>query len=196
MLKDCFDSWYLNHTKFKFLGPASTADLAPLEMCPTLDSFRKPDEQLEYLRDCANSGKVYLAVIKNLIVGYVVLNKATDETPLSLPKVLELTALEVSKYYRNYSIATCLMQAIKHDAVLEKYIVATYEASLKKCNNPEVTKNRRVILKLLYSGNFTHLPLNDTPESSNTSPLFMVKIGSKVPPDILCYFKAIRSAIK
>lgn len=195
MLRDCFDSWYLNHTKFRFLGPATSTEIEKLQMCPTLDSFRKPEEQLAYLISSADDGKVYLAVIKNLIVGYVALNKAEESSSLSLPGVLELTALEVSKYYRNYSLATCLMNAIKQDNTLEKYILVAHETNIKKCTSPEASRYRKVIVKLLHTGNFTHMPPDNALEPLKDNQLFMVKVGSKVPPDILCYFKAIRNSL-
>lgn len=200
-MRDCFESWYLNHTKFRLIGPATPLEIGKLQMCPTLDTYRKPDEQLTYLNDvAAQQGKVYIVVIKNLVVAYAVLQKPAASSPFSLPDILELAALEVSRYYRHYALATSLMDRLKKDQDLENKIVVSHEPDLSKYNNRDIPDYPRALTRILRAGSFALMPPENQTEpqliTAATKTLFMVKVGARVPTDILCYFKAVRNALE
>lgn len=194
------DFYIAKRAKFVLEGPASPLTIEKLSICPTMNTFKTPEIQKNYLKTVAgsNNGKVYLAIDKNTIVGYVVMNKFVHGSKFSLPKVLELGALEISKYHRRCSLASELMGYIKKDKTLEDYIVVVEARNLFRYHQPalnsmEFKTFKEILLKVFAKGNFSPMFFEDETNSDKPENTLLVKMGSRAPRDVVEYlFKDLK----
>lgn len=188
------DFYIAKRARFFLEGPVSPLTIEKLNICPTLNTFKTPEIQKNYLRTVAgsNNGKVYLAIDKNTIVGYAVMNKFVHGSRFSLPKVLELGALEISKYHRRCSLASELMGLTKNDKSLEDYIVVIEAKNMFRYhqptfNNMDFKTSKEILLKIFARGNFSPMLYEDEKNSDKPENTMFVKMGSKAPRDVVEY---------
>lgn len=195
MLKNFVDSYFINRAKFTLEGPVSPLAIERAKICPTLNTFKKPEILKNFLKVLAGSqdGRVYIATNKNLIVGYAVLHRFVHGSKFCLPKVLELGALEISKYHRRCSLASELMTCIKNDRSLEDYILVTEVKNLFRYPDPAFNDmshdyRKEMLFKIFTKGNFSPMICGETKPTVETDSDILVKFGFRVPREIQTYF--------
>lgn len=188
------DFYIAKRANFALEGPVLPLNIEKLSICPTLNSFKTPEIQKNFLKTVAgtNNGKVYLALQKNTIVGYAVMNKFVHGSKFSLPKVLELNALEISKYHRRCSLASELMSFVKNDKSIEDYIVLIEAKNMfryhqSNSNNVDFQTSKEILLKIFARGNFSPMFYEDEKSTEKSETTILVKIGSKAPRDVVEY---------
>ncbi|MGI6658385.1 MAG: N-acetyltransferase [Dethiobacteraceae bacterium] len=178
-------------------GPVTGEDIRRLAICSGLNQFRQPLQQQEALVEIAAlpEGLVYLAHIHNTIVGYITFHRPQFErwTNTGLD-IMELGAIEVSRYWRDMGIAGALVQIPFATDFLEDKIIISLECYWfwdlhgKRINTWQY---RRLMQKLLEKAGFQTMLTDDPDICDHPANLLQVRFGSQVPKEVFPRFEAI-----
>ncbi|HZK25838.1 MAG TPA: N-acetyltransferase [Oscillospiraceae bacterium] len=178
-------------------GPVAKEIIEQFAICSGLNQFRQPVQQQASLVEIAAlpEGLVYLAHIHNTIVGYVTFHSPQfarwTNTGLD---ILELGAIEVSRYWRDMGIAAALIQIPFSTDFLEDKIIISLECYWfwdlrgKRINTWQY---RQLMQKLLEKGGFQTMITDDPDICDHPANLLSVRFGSLVPKEIFPLFESV-----
>lgn len=186
---------YIRHTlphqgnEIVIEGPLKSSGLLGLQMHPDLDAFRKPKDQHEALVEIAGlpEGRIILARVKDIIVGYVTFHYPDQMERWSqgnMSDLIELGAIEVSNEYRSLGLGSRMIQTAFEDDQMERYIVFTTEYYWHwdlKSSGLTVWDYRKMMERLMQTVGMVWYATDDPEICSHPANCLMVRIGRDVP---------------
>jgi acetoin utilization protein AcuA len=181
-------------------GPVEPDRLAAMRMDEGLKAFRVPEEQHKALVEIAAlpEGRIIVAREENLLLGYVIFlhpDPLERWSEAKLENLLELGAIEVSAKIRGAGVAKELLRVAFLDDAMEDYIVISTEYYWHwdlKGTGLDVWQYRKVMEKIMGSVGMIWMATDDPEICSHPANCLMVRIGSRVPPESVAAFDAIR----
>lgn len=197
---------YIRHTlphpnnEIVIEGPLNPSGLLGLQMHPDLDAFRKPKDQHEALVEIAGlpEGRIILARVKDVIVGYVTFHYPDQMERWSqgnMSDLIELGAIEVSNQYRSLGLGSRMIQTAFEDDQMERYIVFTTEYYWHwdlKSSGLNVWDYRKMMERLMQTVGMVWYATDDPEICSHPANCLMVRIGKDVPLESEEQFDRIR----
>ncbi|NLO89111.1 MAG: GNAT family N-acetyltransferase [Clostridia bacterium] len=180
-------------------GPVPPEEINSFDIDETLDSFRRPSKQKEALKEIASlpGGQVFIALFKNVIIGYVTFHPPEPFERWSegnIPSLLELGAIEVSRNYRGLGLARKLMEVAFMDGAMEDYIVIATEYywhwDLERTGLP-IWEYRKMLESVMTSVGMEPKETTDPEINSHPANVLMVRIGKNVGREDIEAFEAL-----
>ncbi|WP_338472055.1 GNAT family N-acetyltransferase [Niallia sp. XMNu-256] len=181
-------------------GPVSSETLRDLSLHKDLTSFRPPEKQHKALIEIADllEGRIIIARDKETIVGYATYlypDPLERWSEGNIENLIELGAIEVIPLYRAAGVGRNILLLSMLDDAMEDYIIITTEYYWHwdlKGTGLNVWDYRKVLEKMMNAGGL-HWYATDDPEiCSHPANCLMVRIGSRVQPEAIEKFDAIR----
>jgi acetoin utilization protein AcuA len=185
----------------RIFGPVSMEEIESSSMDKTLSCFRQPESQKKALMGIASlaEGQVFIACFKNTIVGYVTFHppeKFERWGQGDINCLLELGAIEVSRYFRGMKLAISLMELAFQDDAMEDYIVIATEYywhwDLEGTGLP-IWKYRGILEIVMNSVGMKPQETNDPEISSHPANVLMVRVGKNVSDKDIQAFDELRN---
>lgn len=176
-------------------GPVRKDYLIPLKMNEGLNNFRNPARQKEALLIVADlpDGMVYIARHEDEIVGYLLFHSPNPYGRWHRhPRILELGAIEVSRYWQKRGIATELLKEAFSNPIMEDYIVIATEFYWHwdlKGSGLDVWGYQKMLRKLYGTVNFKRRHTDDPEILEHPANMLMVRFGSNVTPAHIKFFE-------
>ena len=181
-------------------GPVPPERLRPLRMHPTLDAFRRPDDQKRALEDIAAlpEGRVIIARDGDVIVGYVTfhypdpLERWSEE---AMDDLIELGAVEVADDYRSAGLAKRMIRLAFYGGQMDRYIVFTTEYYWHwdlRGSGLNVWQYRAMMEKLMKSVDMIWYATDDPEICAHPANCLMARVGPLVPQESVERFDRLR----
>lgn len=172
--------------------------LAELEPDSGIDNFSHPDVSRSYLSRIAGQpqGSVTGAYPhgRRLLIAYVAVSTPDPETRWGMarvPGMLEMLAIEVSRGWRTLGLAVPLLQLTFEDPWYDDKIVVSNEyVWVWDLEGSGLTKwkYRVVLRRVLRRAGFQEFATDEPNVRWDPANIFMVRIGAKVPSELLRRF--------
>jgi acetoin utilization protein AcuA len=181
-------------------GPVTPEHLQTLEMHKDLDSFRRPNDQLEALIEISGlpEGRIIISRSGNTIVGYVTFHYPDPIERWSqgnMVDLIELGAIEMADDYRGLGLGKKMIQLAFMKDQLEDVITFTTEYywhwDLEK-TGLNVWDYRKMMEKLMKSVDMVWYATDDPEICSHPANCLMVRVGKRVPLSSVEQFDQIR----
>lgn len=181
-------------------GPVEPEQLAALRFDEGLKAFRPPDQQQIALVGIAGlpEGRIIIVRDEDLVLGYVTFlhpDPLERWSQAKMDDLLELGAIEVSAKVRAGGVAKKLLHVAFLDDAMEDYIVITTEYYWHwdlKGTGLDVWEYRKVMEKVMGSAGLVWMATDDPEICSHPANCLMARIGSRVRPESIAAFDAIR----
>lgn len=168
-------------------GPVSSERIREFTMCNGLCKFRQPREQHLALADIANlpEGLVFIAHHDNEIIAYVTFHYPEFErwAQSGMPCLVELGAIEVSKFWRGLGISSELIQVPFDTELMEDKIILSMECHWfwdLQNNKISVWEYRKLMENLMAKSGFVTKLTDDPDIASHPANLLSVRFGNQV----------------
>lgn len=189
-----------NSKSFVIEGPVTPEDLKQLQFDEGLDAFRLPDEQFEALIEISEleEGRIIIARDIDVIVGYITYVHPDPYERWSdgnLPYILELGAVEVSPTYRQFGLASAMLELSFKDDHMEDYIVITTEYYWHwdlKSTNLDVYEYKDMMIRYMQKVGFEVYQTNDPEITSHPANTLMARVGARIDDTKRIAFDKIR----
>ncbi|MHB9146376.1 MAG: GNAT family N-acetyltransferase [Symbiobacteriia bacterium] len=181
-------------------GAAPRSLIASLRPDPGLRAFRPPDKQKEALLEICGlpEGRITIAYQGDLLVGYV-----TYHHPDSFerwgegrnPGILELGAIEVSPAWRSGGLGKALLEVSFEDDWFEDFIVVSTEYYWHwdlQGTSLSLWHYRDMLEAFFARVGFERRDTDEPDIASHPCNMLMVRVGGRVPEDLLLAFEALR----
>jgi len=179
-------------------GPVMSEYIKELDLEPSLKSFRNHRLQKTALMEISAlpEGRVFIARHDKLIVGYVAFHRPDEYQRWSHPDLanvlLELGGIEVSNHWRQYRLASKILEAAFSTDYFDDKIVISNEYYWHwdlEDTKLKMWEYRNLMEKLLCSVGFDTW-ITDEPEIvSHPANMFSVRIGKKVNEEAIARFR-------
>lgn len=181
-------------------GPISPEQLALYRMHPSLDAFRRPDEQHAALIEIAGlpEGRIVAAVSEGVIVGYVTFHYPDELETWSeggMDDLIELGAVEVANEYRGLGLGRAMIVTAFEDGQLDNAIVYTTEYYWHwdlEGSGLSVWQYREMMEKLMKSVGMVWFATDDPEICAHPANCLMVRVGKDVPLSSVEQFDRVR----
>jgi acetoin utilization protein AcuA len=179
-------------------GPVSAVKLRDYQLDEGLKMFRCAEQQKKALIDIAGSdGFVFVARFGKKVIGYVTylppdtyLNWGDSE----VPDLLELGAIEVSNDWRRRGIGEALLRESFNRDTFENHIVISTEYywhwDLEK-SGLSIWEYSNMLSSVLGKYGFELWNTNDPDILSHPANTFMVRVGNRVPGEVIAHLKTL-----
>ena len=183
-----------------FEGPLNAEALHKLNFHFGLCAFRPANQQKQALIQIASldEGRIYVARIKEMVIGYVTFHYADPLerwSEIHNPHILELGAIEVAKEYRALKIASNILKIAFKDSSMDNYLIFTtgyyWHWDLPN-TNLDVWSYRKIMEHLLNKADFICMATDDPEVCSHPANCLMVRVGRKVPHEAIDGFEQVR----
>lgn len=181
-------------------GPVCSEEIEKYGIEGSLNSFRPAEKQKQSLIEIASikDGYVFIAVLNNIIVGYV-----TFHPPETFERwgrrghgpILELGAIEVAKELRNNGIAQALLKIAFDGGRMERFIVIATEYYWHwdlEGSGLLVWEYTDKLEKLMAAAGLVPQVTTDPEINAHPANALMVRIGSEVDPFEVKAFEKLR----
>lgn len=179
-------------------GPVITEHIKELDLDSHLKSFRNHRLQKTALMEISDlpEGRVFIARHDKLIVGYAAFHRPDEYQRWSHPDLanvlLELGGIEVSNHWRQYRLASKILEAAFSTDYFDDKIVISNEYYWHwdlEDTKLKMWEYRNLMEKLLCSVGFDTW-ITDEPEIvSHPANMFSVRIGKKVNEETIARFR-------
>ncbi|WP_047985117.1 GNAT family N-acetyltransferase [Ornithinibacillus californiensis] len=181
-------------------GPIPSSEMNKYNFHSELTSFRPAAKQFQALLGIADlpEGRIIVARKNDTIVGYVTYlhpDPLERWSTFQMKNLIELGAIEVIPAYRGNKVASALLKASMMDPFMENYIIISTEYYWHwdlKGTNLSVWEYRKVMEKMMASGNLLPAPTDDPEIISHPANCLMVRIGTNVDEDSIKQFDSLR----
>ncbi len=158
-----------------------------------LNVFRPALRQKQAMVNIASTadGKVFIAHNYRKVIGYVTFctpDKYQRWTLNDSSRLLELGAIEVSPNWRQERVGMSLLDKVFSDGRMEDYIIISQEY----CWHWDLLRTglgvweyQRMLHKVLSAYGFTRWSTDDPDIICHPANMFMVRVGSRVPADVV-----------
>ncbi|MFZ7119988.1 MAG: N-acetyltransferase [Eubacteriaceae bacterium] len=169
-------------------GPVTHEQLLKYKFSQQLNSFRKPDEQVEAILEISQlpEGRIIIARNEDTIVGYATflhpdpLERWSQE---NMDNLLELGAIEIANAYRGFSISKNILLVSMMDDAMEDYIIITTEYYWHwdlKGLDIDIWDYRKIMEKTMEAGGLIWFATDDEEITSHPANCLMARIGNRV----------------
>jgi acetoin utilization protein AcuA len=177
----------------------AAGELRELAVDPTLDMFRKSEEQKKALLEIANDGGcITIAVDSKTIVGYAAFHQPSEVESWGedrTGKLIELGAVEVSEHYRGQKIAERLLQGTFATGIFDSTVVfATmyfWHYDLKRTGLSDFAY-KRLLEKLYRKAGMVPFATSDPEIKSSAANGLMARVGPNTPTEVKAEFDRLR----
>jgi len=181
-------------------GPIPPERLALYRMHPSLDAFRRPDEQHAALIEIAGlpEGRIIAAISEEVIVGYVTFHYPDELETWSeggMDDLIELGAIEVANEYRGLGLGKAMIVAAFEDGQLDNAIVYTTEYYWHwdlEGSGLSVWQYREMMEKLMKPVGMVWFATDDPEICAHPANCLMVRVGKDVPLSSVEQFDRVR----
>jgi len=181
-------------------GPVVPEYIKELDLEPCLKSFRNHGLQKNALIEISAlpEGRVFIARHEKLVVGYAAFHRPDEYQRWSHPDLanvlLELGGIEVSNHWRQYRLASKILEAAFSTDYFDDKIVISNEYYWHwdlEDTNLKMWEYRNLMEKLLCSVGFEAW-ITDEPEIiAHPANMFSVRVGKKVNEEAIARFKSL-----
>lgn len=169
-------------------GPVTHEQLLKYKFNQQLNSFRKPDEQIQAILEISQlpEGRIIIARNEDTIVGYATflhpdpLERWSQE---NMDNLLELGAIEIANDYRGFSISKNILLVSIMDDTMEDYIIITTEYYWHwdlKGLDIDIWDYRKIMEKTMEAGGLKWFATDDEEITSHPANCLMARIGNRV----------------
>lgn len=181
-------------------GPMSYEALEDMSLHPGLKAFRPAEQQFKALLNIAKmpEGRIIVARLNNLIVGYVTIlypDPLERWSEAKMPDLIELGAIEVIAECRGSGVGKALVRLSMSDDSLEDFIVITTEYYWHwdlKSTGLSVWDYRKMMEKMMNTGGLIEYTTDDPEITAHPANCLMARIGNRVPQESIEAFDRIR----
>ncbi|GEN32287.1 acetoin utilization protein AcuA [Cerasibacillus quisquiliarum] len=181
-------------------GPVPSDRLKNYHFDEGLTAFRPAPKQFEALLQIANfpEGRIIIARHNHTIIGYVTYlhpDPLERWSTFEMPDLLVLGAVEVTERFRQFKIASSLLEVSMMDEFMENYIIISTEYYWHwdlRGTGLNVWQYRKVMEKMMAYGDLKPSTTDDPEIISHPANCLMVRIGKNVPQSSIDTFNTLR----
>ncbi|WP_276352648.1 GNAT family N-acetyltransferase [Cohnella caldifontis] len=189
-----------NGRKLVVEGPIPPERLRTYTLHPSLDAFRKPNDQHEALVEIASlpEGRIIAAREGDVIAGYVTFHYPDELERWSeggMDDLIELGAIEVADEYRSLGLGKAMLAAAFEHGQLDNAIVYTTEYYWHwdlEGSKLSVWEYRDMMERLMKSVGMVWFATDDPEICAHPANCLMVRIGKDVPLESAEKFDRVR----
>lgn len=163
-----------------------------------LTSFRQPREQHSALIEITKltTGRVYGCIHNQTIVGYVTFHPSEPDcrwgNEIFGPGIIELGGMEVAKDWRNYGLCSLMLKEVFQEEYWEDFIVIALHLYWHwdlKGTNLDVWNYRKMLSRIMEKNGFRLRSTDEGEIRSHPANMLKVRIGKKVPKNLVSKFE-------
>jgi acetoin utilization protein AcuA len=181
-------------------GPVPPDRLRSMTLHPSLDAFRRPNDQHAALVEIAGlpEGRVVVAREGDIVAGYVTFHYPDEMERWyegGMDDLVELGAIEVADEYRSLGLGKALIAASFEGGQLDNAIVYTTEYYWHwdlEGSGLSVWEYRDMMERLMKSAGMVWFATDDPEICAHPANCLMVRIGKDVPQDSVEQFDRVR----
>lgn len=181
-------------------GPVKPEQLQNYNFDDGLTAFRPPKKQFEALLKIAAfpEGRIIIARTEDTIIGYVTFlypDPLERWSTFDMKDLLVLGAVEVTRHFRQFKIASSLLEVSMMDKFMENYIIISTEYYWHwdlRGTGLNVWQYRKVMEKMMANGGLLPKTTDDPEIISHPANCLMVRIGENVTEESLDTFRTLR----